>query len=292
MNNNKKIASFAERNILVKLSLRGFGGQKTHKEASNKITKENNSENGFAKVITKLSNYSSIKLIQTEFQKARNVHKKFSGKWSEDFDIVSCQAFSRYSVALDSAVESINSAVKELTEDKGYEDLKRWASTKLGGLYQEESFPSQSTIKESFAVTRKVSQIANLEDWRINQFDAAVQSALIEQAQNDFGDKMKDSILDLLSRLLHEAQSIVDKLDRKSSTLQNRTLKNCLETVEIVRELNPTGDKDIENLCDKVEKLGKIDPVLIRESDMEKAEVVKNAKKAVEDIENIMGGVF
>ena len=127
------------------------------------------------------------------------------------------------------------------------------ASRKLKSMYNPDDYPPAYELRNKFAMAVRVMPLPDREDFRIELDDGtmdALKAAVAEQ-EADVG---RGVALDCAIRLHKVAAAMAERLSDPDAGFRVSLVDNLVETVEALKELNITGDAEIERLRAEAEK--------------------------------------
>lgn len=140
--------------------------------------------------------------------------------------------------------------VKEFTTV--YPNLITAQAMALGDMFKRDDYPDPNTIHHKFAFSVSYTPVPTAGDFRIDIGNDA-QEALRKQLEELADKRVEAAINDVKQRLKEHMERISDRLvtdlvdgEAKSRRFHDTLVDGGIELCELVKELNVTGDKDLE----------------------------------------------
>jgi hypothetical protein len=133
-----------------------------------------------------------------------------------------------------------------------YPHLKQTAQQALGGLYNEDDYPSADDMRGRFKMDMAVFPVPAT-DFRC-EINSSELSRIQQEVESRVQDAAKKAMTEVWQRLYDKVKHIADKLSDPNAIFRDSMLDNARELCELLPRLNFTDDPDLETMRQRVEK--------------------------------------
>lgn len=248
--------SLTNRAIIFELNISQFVGKKQDKKSSEEITQNKSATRNAASVSKHL--FADVKELDDISKFVSAVRRDFYAKtlpWSDGGQrLVPMEIFLNLNDWLSTKKVEFNLMVDNFVNK--YNDLVSMQSLKLGRLFDYTEYPRADQIKEKFKFNVVCLPVPDTNDFRI-EVEQSVKNALIEQYEQTYNDRSNQMMKDLWDRLHTQLTAMSDRLtddtDGKSKIFRDSLVNNAVELCGLLKDLNVTGDSNLEDARTKLE---------------------------------------
>ncbi len=173
-----------------------------------------------------------------------------------------------------------------LAEDfiREYPILKEDARVLLNGMYNDMDYPTAEEMHAKFSVEIETLPLPSAADFRVTLADAEV-ARIQREIEARLQQEVAKANKDLWNRLRNAVDNMVNRLGNPESKFHDTLVRNLEDLVELIPNLNLTGDQDLEAVRAKVEEVLVVHaPQTLRDDSVLRARVAAQAK----EISNLM----
>jgi hypothetical protein len=170
-----------------------------------------------------------------------------------------------------------------------YTDLKDNAKRVLGGLYNEEDYPTLTDVSRKFNIDMAVFPVPS------NDFRTNIASDELQKIQQDVERRVQDAqqqaMKEVWTRLFDRVKHMAEKLADPKAVFRDSMVDNAKEICALLPRLNFTDDPQLEAMRQDVEaKLIKHPDALRNDPDLRR-DTAAEAKAIMDKMKSFMGGV-
>jgi hypothetical protein len=282
--------SLSQKAMLVDLHLSRWSGYKTDQKASNKLVMDASAQAGSAVVSKRIVPKEAFTDIVTVSNALRAHMTKHTLPWSDNGQrIMTRNIFEVFMSGYGDLERQFKAAVDEFIATK-YPQARDQASFRLGALFRDEDYPTQSELQEKFRVDLDIDGITEPEDFRValpekelNQLKATME----ESINRRLGDAMQDVWLQIAKLLEH----YIEKISDSEAIFRDSTVNNLVELMNILPGLNVTGDPKLREIRQRImNTIGSYEPDDLRKGGDLRAAAAKEAREIRESMNEHMKG--
>ena len=159
-----------------------------------------------------------------------------------------------------------------------------------------DDYPTEDDLRENFYVKWKWSSIGDSDDFRVveglSDDDVA---KLVELGRKDEQDKLAGTVAEARGKLykvvMHLRDTLKEYQGTKGERLHKSTVDNVAEMVSVLRKLNITGNKELDEVMDELENnvLGDIEIDRLKVFQDKRNEVVRKVDEIVNNMSFFKG---
>ena len=278
--------------LLVDYSLRGWGGTKTNREASDEVIANHGTTKDAGRFLQNLLAGADVEL-KTVKNRANAIGVFIHSKtlpWSSN------TVGARRGTRLLAAVESFE-FLKGLNQVKTEYDASVsqlaavWSQRvteaigNLKGLANPNDYPSAADIIGLFGVSVEVKPVPRMSDFSRTNIPPALADALGQRLAGQAQVQMSGALDDLKGQVLKELQRIATQLGKagagEKTKLFDSLVTNMQALVGMMRSMNAGGNAELNAFADKIETQLLTQPVEIYRNSPEKAAETATAAQAI-----------
>lgn len=276
--------SIYENCLLVSLSVSMPPQTRKAKRASNGIARKYNTVQGRAGVVKSLFSRKDLKPLTDSRNAADKYMKEHTLPFGSHQRILPADQFFKFSEEMGNLIGEFDHQ-KQRFLSTYFLALSR-AEFELGELFDPNNYPSEAFLDNHIQMVIETSVVSpsNAFD-RIAGFSEEETAKLKEKALKQQAEKLEGAMKSLVQRLLKTLRHAVSRLSVEDAVFRNTLVSNIHESVEAIRGLNLTGDKELNTLADKVEEIiqGLSAEDLRKDKGLRK-ETVEEAKEVIEKL--------
>lgn len=253
------------RHIIHRNSFRKFD-----REATRKIASDNNADiDGAGRFNKILIERGALKTINGIISRAYHHHIENTLPWDDAGSrLLPSENYFPYTEAQRAYQDELQAAVEEFVVE--YPKFIDEAKTRLSGMFRPSDYMDAARVRECFGLETKIRPLPNADDIRIG-IDTKEAAKIKKQLEADMQQVVTEAINDLWQRLESSLTIMRDRLEQYA-TEENRRffnswINNVRDITKVIDKLNFTGDKNLERIRVKAEKLvATIDNGQVKES--------------------------
>lgn len=263
--------SFSSKALLVNLSISQWTGRKLDKKATGTVESTHSTD-------TKVGNYTKkllpsakeLEAVQTQASSMRKYFYENTLPWFSDGSrIIASKHYVEFMAEYSKMKQKLDHSVA--TFIKEYPRLKSVAALKLGDLFQDAEYPTQSELASRFQCEINVMPVPSESDFRTNLLDADKKA---------FQRKMREvesrAMTECWTRLHDVVKKAAERLSQPDAIFKDALIENILEVCSLLPKLNVNDDAKLEQARVEVERLASgIKPELCRVNETERNETAR-----------------
>ena len=280
--------SITQNAMVVNLVIGTWLGYRFDKEASRKLTDENNAEADAARVNKHLVSKASLKPIITAAGAVRTHFYAKTLPWKDNGDrLLTRKMYESFIQKHEALVDEFDVAVDRFLELE-YPMERERAQFRMGDMYDRNDFPSVMELRRKFYVGLDIDAVTEAGDFRVAMDQAELDRvrASIEKAMSD---RLGRAMTDVWGRLAEIVGHYSATMNEKDKIFRDSTVRNLEEIVELLPDLNILDDPQLEQIRQQIEaKLVGVDPKDIRKDESVRAQVGKEASQIMDAMKGFM----
>lgn len=283
MNHDHDFMTFSERGILVKLTISEWSASKTDKNVSSEVIVQHGATQIAGKFQKKLLLCTALAQFKTNAQNARQMHYSLTAPWlDEGFRILPAKMWRKYNEQMEPFKHQAYVRTEEFCRQ--YAAAVEEAKSLLGTMWNANDYPPIEKIRPKFCLTITPRPVPSANDWRID---------MDKKTMQEFKDQSDAAILTAARMGLHELYTRVEEkvehlfaiLDDSNRIIQHRMVDKYEELVQLVPDLNLTGEPNLNNVVLDLSSLtSKLDVNAIRDDNDLRAALAKEAKALLDKV--------
>lgn len=179
------------------------------------------------------------------------------------------------------------SEVAELV--RNYSKLKGEARKRLGSLYRDEDYPSESELRRKFGWEMKVLPIPSKEDFRLDLGDKAT-GEIRKQIEASINAAAALATKDLWLRLHTTVEALAEKMREADPTFRDSIIHNIKDLCALLPKMNIADDPKLEEMRRKIEtELASLSTAELREDKKARKKAADSADELLKKMAGYIG---
>ena len=282
--------------MLVCITINGWKGQIKDKKATEQTRHLNNAKEGSGKFIKNLIDQEALAEIGAMGKLARTKHYMLTLPWDDSgYRLLPTTTYDKYREEINRIFEQRIAARNRLIES--FDKHKEAAKDLLGSMFRPEEYPTTAKLSDKITARYQISPVYNPSHFLVDMQDQ--ESTRIKKEMEDrIHSQIKASVQDLYLRLKGVIAAAAERLDPnpngKPKTFRDSLVNNIHEVLDIVPQLNITGDENLARICKQLrDSLAGIQPDHLREkSKLYDPGSLKKVATTMKDLNTQFGGYF
>lgn len=246
--------------LLVQLNMGTWSARKHDKKASKKITKENNTKEGMARVSKILIAKESINEVQNKYNNIRQWVYSQARPWMESIWILKNENFDEFAKGLQERITAAEQALEEFLPL--YPVLKKEAEEEmvgLGKMFNAEDYPDEYQIRNKFYVKIKYMPVPET-DFRAKGLSGPDQ----EEIRRNIEESIRDGLAETMKKTYIEFGDLINnmivrldgfgKKNGKTHTFRDSLVENLQGMVDKLPKLNINDDPSLYAMGKEIEE--------------------------------------
>lgn len=247
-------------------------------ERISRSTKSEQDQHAYRKILVKPDAINEVKAVRS---RARAYHFSKTMPWIDGGTrILPAHFYKEYQEKMKEFRNEYEAAAAKFC--RAYSALKGEARKRLGDLFKDDDYPSESSLRSKFSWDIKFLPIPSGNDWRVAGLNSKDEAEMKKQVEEQVVAAMVAASRDLMKRLMEVVSDLAGAMKDSKSTFRNSIVGNIKEMVALVRSMNIMGDEKLEAVCKEVEK------TLVKLNADELREDKKKRKEAADDADAIL----
>ena len=286
--------AIAGRAMLVSLNLRAWTGVVKEKKIVAEAVKAHGAAEGSVKGRKSLIDGTALAGIQKVGTEARTYYYTMTLPWGEGIRILPTKAYLPFAKEMDRLRSKYDEAVRDFLRD--YPDHVSQAKVLLNGLFDPNEYPHPDDMARRFSFDIRKSPMPDAADFRVDLGDDVV-AMIRSEITDQVNDSVQMAVRDLWERLHAGVARMSERLStygrdengKLNGRIHETLVENLRELVDLLPTLNLTADPGLDRMAREVsERLCRIGAQDLREDDIVRAEVAKDAKAIENEIDAIL----
>jgi hypothetical protein len=287
MKTKMNVAETTKKLIKVRVRVSSWMGQVRSDEGQYELAKNHDAEKDALSVGLALLPKAVQKEIRDHVIGIRKAVAKASLPFEDGgYRILKATEYSRLNAEIQKRQSDFQTYIHDEVYMK-YDELRFMAQTRLGSLFDEDSFPTLESIMGRYGACLFVQPIENLEDLRIDGIPDAELAKIKEDTLAEYEKNLVAGQMELVQSIRKAVEAILEKTDNEGSRYK-RALENLSELCDSVPALNILGSDELEKLAKQIKKkIATKDSNTIKENKTVKTAVVKASKSMIDELDKI-----
>jgi len=219
---------------------------------------------------------------------AGNVRTRFNElvvKTGESEGLVPASFFFKFKEEIDKPISEFDRVREKFLHEYQY-SIKPNAESFAGTLYNANDYPSVDVVRGKIGVDLYMlpaPEVADLPEV-LREFEEQVQATIENQ--------MLEGQRQLYERLFGRLEHLVETLSDDGKIFRDTTVTKLRELCDFAPQMAVIEDPALEAICEKVKKVISVEPATLRKDVNVRRYQADEARKALEEIEEAMRGVF
>jgi len=282
------IGSVVDNLIMVRVTIRRWGGGATAEHVARDVEHQNEANNGAVKVWLRHLPKSIRHEMGTICSRLRAAVNSQSLPWEDGgWRVVRADKYMALVDSIDSHKEDFEKVVDTIVDN--YHDIKATAKKNLGKLFQETDFPARGELRIRYGIEINPKPIQTTADIRIKGLSAEAEQMIRKSIEQNLKTQMELAMRSLVDELLSLCNGLnkrIKKVDQKGvhyDAFVKRTHKVC----DALRNLNLAGDTSINELIKRTEQtLCQHNGDVLRENETARKKIAKKTESLIDELDN------
>lgn len=286
-------ANIHSRAMLAKLSIGCWTAHKYDKRISNEVSAQHGASADAGRYNKHLlggkNAASKHRAVIASAAQARLVHYRETLPWTDEgWRMLPTENWMHYCEKMRAASADFSAKADGFVLE--YPAMKSSARSLLNGMYKEEDYPDPSKIADLFSCKIDYAPIPARGDLRVGlKTDeiAEIESAIEERVRSGMDAAVKDA----WDRMREVVSKLSERLSNPDAVFRDSLVGNVKECVDVLRRLNPTGNFEIEDMRQKIEReLAAFDPQDLRDVKPLREAAAAKAQAILDSMRAVYGG--
>jgi hypothetical protein len=248
----KKISDQA---LLLTLSISRPPMTRKARRASDKAESEYRTAKRQAAVVKTLYSKKDIKPLQTAAGAVRRYVEKNTLPYRAGVWILPSAKYLKFVEGLQPLMENFEATKQRFIDE--YHLVKSRAMLDLGNLYNGDDYPSAEELAAKVSVNLDMELMPDDNDFdRLSgAFDDEVIDDLKARSVESKERRLESAMESLAQRLVKSVRHAITRLSDEDAVFRDSLLKNIHGAIEDIRDLNLTGDQELEELASEIQEV-------------------------------------
>lgn len=281
----KETKKLSERAMLTQLTFSVWTGRTKDNTVSDEVTTSKNAEKDGGTWWTYLIPRSSMRNINTAYNKCKATHNRLTLPWRDGGDrILPTAMFMEYSKAMRKVKAGFDEAVNDFLKE--YPEILKNAHIRLGKLLDGKTLPSVAEIRGKFGVHQEIYPLPDTTDFRVDLSKEDV-ADIRRQMRTSIDATIEKAMEGVWSQLVELIEKIEDTLKQPKKVFRDSLISNLKDYCELIPKLNLTGDSKLETFRkEATAKLTKLRPDDLRDDKVARKASHKAAKEVLKKMKD------
>lgn len=263
--------------LILNLQIGTWQGYKLDRVTTAKVTSEAGAKADAARVNKHIISKEALTGITTADGRIRVHFYDATLPWKDNGDrLLPRKNFVKFIEQHEKLVGEHAAEVKTFLTDT-YLSAKEQAEFRMGELYNEADYPTARELASKFYVKLDIDAVSRAYDYRLESNDAMIQA------------RVNSAIAMLWKRLAEPLEKFAERMNDSESKFRVNTIDNLREMVTLTKELNFTGDEQLEAIRVEIEtKLAGYEADALRKDDKLRASVGDEASRILGEMQGFM----
>lgn len=270
--------------MLVKLSISQWYNKAIDKSLAKEVADKYGVEGtGSDLYIKTLLPSGSMSQLQRTIGKIRTAHYKLTMPWQDGgLRILASKAYFEYTAQMRTLKDAFESDVDEFL--KNYRNAKEQAKADKKGMYNESDYPTETELRDLFAVNTSFFPLPDSGDFRLD-IDDDVLEDLRKKAEQEYKKAHDNATAFLYERLERLVTLYFNGTDNPEKKFHESTVNNLYEFAELLPSLNIGNDEDLNRFAQNIQEFLCPYSVETLRTDMSaRAQAAQYAKKILDEL--------
>lgn len=269
--------------LILNLQIGSWQGYKLDKVTTAKVTTEAGANADAARVNKHLIAKEFLTKITTAEGRIRVHFYDQTLPWKDNGDRLKTRKdFPKFIEQHEKLVSDHTLAVSQFLQGGEYETAQAQSEFRMGELYNADDYPTVRQLTSKFYVKLDIDAVSRAYDYRLETNDQMIQA------------RVNSAIANLWKRLADPLEKFAERMNDPDGKFRVNTIDNLKEMIELTKELNFTGDEQLEAIRSEIEnKLAGYEADALRKDGKLRASVGDEASRILAEMQgfmNSMGG--
>lgn len=245
--------SISTKAMVLNLQVGVWSGHRLDKEATRKVTEDNNAESDAARVNKHLIPKPAFKDITATANAVRAHLYEKTLPWKDNGDrLLTRTVYREFIERHETLVSDFDKAVDRFLS-RDYPSAVEQAGFRMGDLFDIADYPSPASLKGRFYVNLDIDAVTESGDFRVQMDKDEIEGvrAIMEKAMEQ---RIAGAMLNVWERLAKVVTHFAEKMGDEDKIFRNSTVTNLEELVELLPGLNVLDDPDLEKIRQDVKR--------------------------------------
>ena len=244
-----------EKALLISVNISQWSGRKFDKQATKSVANEYSIDARLGRYNKVLVDSAEIKKVNKAANKVRAFFYEKTLPWSTDCRIKSTNNYMEFMSELSKLASEFDQSVNNFCGL--YSNLINKAQRDLNGLFNPLDYPSPSKIKEKFGVNVRVLPLPSADDFRVSLQSEEIEH-LKKELEKQTSESLKQAMLSIYKKIEKLTQHMAETLADTDAKFHKTLTGNLQKVVDVLPELNLTGDAELTALGKEIKELAKV----------------------------------
>lgn len=274
------MASIKDQAMLVSLNVTKPQMTKRDRKATADAEAANNAHGAGAYVKRLYPKHLIDPIVQVE-NEARSYMYTYTLPWTKGIQLLPSTKFMEFADRMRKYELAFNQAVTVFLSN--YANVMGEAKLAQGNLFDASEYPDMSELKRGFGFRAKYFPIADSNDFRL-KVEKDVLAEIKREAEESMKVALAESMREPYKRLFEAVERIHVQCAKKDSRIYDSLMDNLDELLDVLPELNFTGDKQLDELLERCRETISVHPETLRTDPDTKAKVAERALNIMEQM--------
>jgi hypothetical protein len=158
----------------------------------------------------------------------------------------------------------------------------------LNGLFREEDYPSEDTLRKKFSLKLEVLPIPSGDDFRVTM-SAEEQARVAREIDANVRQSLQKGTEDLWSRLKSVVSHLADRLNERESRFHASLVTNVFDLVDLLPQLNVGQDQELNRFAAEIRSRLCIYPAHeLKKNDIVRVATASDAAALLDEMNTVM----
>lgn len=259
--------------VLVVFKVSQWTARKLDKGATQRVLSDNRAASGAGSFHKQLVSKEALGAIASLVSEARTYHYSQTLAWLDDGPrILPAKRHDAYFAQMDAYGEKFDALTAQFVD--GYQSYVDDAEDMLGDLFRRADYPSHARIASHFRWECSPMPMPDKADFRADLSATALERVRAEMEQRT-NEATALAVRDVFERIHERVAAVVEKLSgykpaddngKVSGIFRDSLINNVRDLVDVLPDLNVTGDARIAQLAKDMATLANYDAITLREN--------------------------
>jgi hypothetical protein len=264
--------------LILNLQISSWQGYKLDRVTTAKVTNEAGAKSDAARVNKHIVSKECLTKITTAEGRVRVHFYDATLPWKDNGDrLLPRKNFVGFIQQHEKLVGEHKQAVRDFLDGGEYETAREQAEFRMGELFNPEDYPSVEDLRSKFQIKLDIDAVSRAYDYRLESNDAMIQA------------RVNSAIANLWKRLADPLEKFAERMNDPDGKFRVNTIENLREMAELTKELNFTGDEELDRIRQEIEnKLAGYAADDLRKDDTLRASVGAEADRILDQMRGFM----
>lgn len=284
----KKAKAVITKLIMVNLHMSHDTGNRTLKTISKKVAEDNKADVAMIRTTIKLIPPKMISEFTNAMSRVRTFYLDKTLPWEDgNWRVIPVTKFNAFKDDIEKLIAECKDAYDRCFI-RQYDKLKSAAEKARGNITVE--FPSKEELQGGFKVQYNIGAIASVDDPRIDGIDTMLRKKIVSDTEDRYNEQIDRGLKQLAQNLSEALKDLAERVaaDDQKGKKYTRFMANLGEMCKTARDLNITGNNELSDVCENVEKdIACWSTAAIKDSEMLREHIKDSAGNAAERLDQV-----